>query len=77
MRLAEVGLAVAGKGGLARAGWRGKAHRVLAIERMRRAGAFITTHEAVLFELLRDAKHPNFKEVSGLIKTQVPPTDLA
>ena len=32
---------------------RTQADRMIAIERMRSSGAFITTHEAILFELLR------------------------
>ena len=40
----------------------------LALESMRHAGAFITSSEAIIFMLLRDAKHPNFREISKLIK---------
>lgn len=40
----------------------------LALRRMRRAGAVITTTEAILFELCRDAKDPAFKTISGLVK---------
>ena len=39
-----------------------------AIERMRQQGIIITNTESVLFEWLRDAKHPSFKTVSGLLK---------
>ena len=42
--------------------------RKFAIERLRQAGAFITTSESVAFMLLHDAKHPAFKQVSALIK---------
>lgn len=38
------------------------------IERMQSNGAKITCLEIVLFEWLRDAKNPNFKEVQALIK---------
>lgn len=38
------------------------------IELMKLAGARIATLEVVLFELLRGAKHPKFKEVQALIK---------
>jgi len=39
-----------------------------AIARMREAGAIITNTESVLFEWLRDASHPQFKELSRLIR---------
>lgn len=38
------------------------------IERMQANGAKISCLEIVLFELLKDAKHPNFKEIQALIK---------
>lgn len=55
---------------------RTQADRMFAFERMRNAGAFITTHEAVLFELMRDATHPNFKALSGLIRQVLPGSNL-
>lgn len=39
-----------------------------AILRMREAGAIIANTESVLFEWLRDASHPEFKELSRLIR---------
>jgi len=39
-----------------------------AILRMREAGAIIANTESVLFEWLRDASHPDFKELSRLIR---------
>jgi len=39
-----------------------------AIARMRAAGAIIANTESVLFEWLRDASHPHFKELSRLIR---------
>lgn len=38
------------------------------IERMQANGAKISCLEIILFEWLRDAKHPNFKEIQALIK---------
>lgn len=38
-----------------------------AVRRLERAGAFPTTVEAVAFEWLRDAAHPQFKSVSKLV----------
>ena len=43
--------------------------RTFAFERLRQCGAFITTYESVLFQLLGDAKHPNFKAVQPIFKT--------
>jgi folate-dependent phosphoribosylglycinamide formyltransferase PurN len=42
--------------------------RALAIQRLALAGAVPSSTESILFELLGDAKHPNFKEIQGLIK---------
>ncbi|MBI4601111.1 MAG: hydrolase [Planctomycetes bacterium] len=42
--------------------------RELALRRMERAGAVLTTGESAAFELLRDARHPRFKEVQALFK---------
>ena len=39
-----------------------------ALKLMRQKGAFITTLEIVLFDFLKSSKHPNFKEIQGLIK---------
>lgn len=38
------------------------------LDLMKQNGAFIKTTETALFELLKSAKHPNFKEVQALIK---------
>jgi len=48
-------------------GSRDPADREVAIDRARRHGAEIVTSEMVLFEWLRDAKHPSFKEVHSLL----------
>ncbi len=37
--------------------------RDVALRRLERAGAVITTSETVAFELMRDAKHPQFKAI--------------
>lgn len=43
-------------------------HKFYAIERMRRAGITISNYESILFEWLRDAAHPHFKKLAGLIR---------
>ncbi|CAB4023423.1 isochorismatase domain-containing 2-like [Paramuricea clavata] len=50
--------------------------RMFSFERLRQSGAFITTSESVLFGLLGNAKHPNFKEVQALVKTSSPDSGL-
>ncbi len=42
-----------------------------AIAYMRDIGVCISSVEAVLFELLQDSQHPEFKKISQLLKTQV------
>jgi hypothetical protein len=36
---------------------------------MKDAGAVMSTSESLMFEILRDSKHPAFKEASALVKT--------
>ena len=38
-----------------------------ALATMRQMGAFITTSETVLLQLLGDAKHPKFREVGSFM----------
>jgi len=47
---------------------RTKMNKEIAIQKMQRLGAYSTSVEMVLFELLGTAEHPNFKEISTLIK---------
>lgn len=42
--------------------------KVMAIERMRKEGAVITTYESILFELLRYSGTDQFKAISKLVK---------
>jgi len=49
-------------------GSRDPADRVAAIDRARQHGAEIVTSEMVLFEWLRDSRHPQFREVHKLLR---------
>jgi nicotinamidase-related amidase len=42
--------------------------REISLRKMERSGAVLTTSEAATFEILRDARHPKFKEVQALYK---------
>lgn len=42
--------------------------RDAALRRMASAGAIITTAESLLFEFMRTAEHPQFKQISQLVK---------
>ena len=43
--------------------------RAVALERLKSFGAIMGTTETLLFDLMATSEHPNFKEISGLIKT--------
>jgi nicotinamidase-related amidase len=49
-------------------GSRAESNRHLGLARMRDAGAVILSSEMIIFEWLRDARHPAFKAISALIK---------
>ena len=49
-------------------GSRAESEHLSALECMKSAGVKVKTTEIILFELLRTAKHPNFKDVQALIK---------
>jgi nicotinamidase-related amidase len=57
-------------------GSRSESDAKFAMRRLERAGAVITTTEAVLFEWIEDARHPSFKLISGLVKSFQSPPDL-
>ena len=49
-------------------GSRSESEHLSALECMKNTGAKTKTTEMTLFELLKSAKHPKFKEIQGLIK---------
>lgn len=51
--------------------------RLTGLRRAERAGAFLTTTEAVMMELIRSKEHPSFKAISALIKASKLPASEA
>uniref|UniRef100_A0A7S1U003 Isochorismatase-like domain-containing protein n=1 Tax=Phaeomonas parva TaxID=124430 RepID=A0A7S1U003_9STRA len=47
-----------------------KNDRSAAIERLQNAGAVISTSESVVFDLMRDSKHPKFRNISKLVRAR-------
>jgi isochorismate hydrolase len=43
-------------------------HKFFALQRMQSQNIIITNYESVLFEWLRDASHPDFRAISGLLR---------
>ncbi|XP_071941699.1 isochorismatase domain-containing protein 1-like [Antedon mediterranea] len=50
--------------------------RQFAYERLRQAGAIVTTSESVLLQLVGDKNHAHFKEIQGVIKVSAPTSGL-
>lgn len=50
--------------------------RMYAFDRMKEAGAFLTTSESALLGLCQDAAHPKFKEIQRLIAQPAPDSGL-
>ncbi|XP_014008939.2 isochorismatase domain-containing protein 2-like [Salmo salar] len=55
---------------------RSQTGRLFALSRLRQSGAFLTTTEAVLLQLVQDAKHNNFREIQKLLVQPSPDTAL-
>ena len=55
---------------------RTKTDRLGGLSRCRQSGAYLTTAESLLFQLLGDAKHPKFKAASKFIREPMPETDI-
>jgi isochorismate hydrolase len=47
---------------------RQRTHKTYALQRMQQQGVTLGNYESVLFEWLRDAMHPEFKKISGLLR---------
>ncbi len=45
-------------------------------QRLRQAGAIVTTSESTMFQLVGRADHPNFKMVQALLKESAPTSGL-
>ena len=43
--------------------------RTVALDRMKGAGTLLTTAESLVFELMKDSEHPQFKTISQVVKT--------
>ncbi|XP_029426055.1 isochorismatase domain-containing protein 2A isoform X2 [Nannospalax galili] len=55
---------------------RSQVDRLVALARMRQSGAFLSTSESLILQLVRDAAHPQFKEIQKIIKEPVPDSGL-
>ena len=49
--------------------------RQMALERLRQSGAFITSCESMLFQLMQSAGHEHFRAISGMVKEQAQKSD--
>ena len=50
--------------------------RKYAFDRLRDAGAYLTTSEAVILGLCPDAAHPKFRQLQKIVMTQAKETGL-
>ncbi|XP_006901887.1 PREDICTED: isochorismatase domain-containing protein 2, mitochondrial [Elephantulus edwardii] len=55
---------------------RSQVDRLVALSRMRQSGAFLSTSEGLILQLVGDAAHPHFKEIQKIIKEPVPDSGL-
>ncbi|KAG8140531.1 putative Isochorismatase domain-containing protein [Naja naja] len=55
---------------------RSQVDRIIALSRLRQSGAFLTTSEGLILQLVRDAAHPCFREIQKLIMDPAPDSGL-
>ncbi|XP_049757491.1 isochorismatase domain-containing protein 2 isoform X1 [Elephas maximus indicus] len=55
---------------------RSQVDRLVALSRMRQSGAFLSTSEGLILQLVGDAAHPQFKEIQKVIKEPAPDSGL-
>ncbi|GAB5581526.1 isochorismatase domain-containing protein 2 isoform X2 [Prionailurus iriomotensis] len=55
---------------------RSQVDRLVALARMRQSGAFLSTSEGLILQLVGDAAHPQFKEIQKIIKEPAPDSGL-
>ncbi|KAM5131879.1 isochorismatase domain-containing protein 2 [Mantella aurantiaca] len=55
---------------------RSQVDRLVALSRIKQSGAFLTTSEGVILQLLQDSSHPKFKQVQNLIMEPAPDSGL-
>jgi len=55
---------------------RSQVDRLYGLATMRQMGAFVTTSETVLLQMMGDAAHPKFRQAQKLIKTSAPDSNL-
>ncbi|XP_034991850.1 isochorismatase domain-containing protein 2 [Zootoca vivipara] len=55
---------------------RSQVDRIVALSRLRQSGAFLTTSEGLILQLVRDAAHPYFREIQKMLKDPAPDSGL-
>lgn len=55
---------------------RNQVDRLVALSRMRQSGAFLSSSEGLILQLVGDAAHPQFKEIQRIIKEPAPDSGL-
>ncbi|XP_014352597.1 isochorismatase domain-containing protein 2 isoform X2 [Latimeria chalumnae] len=55
---------------------RSQVDRLFALSRLKQSGAFLTTSEGTILQLVQDAAHPKFREVQKLLVTSAPDSGL-